>query len=284
MDIWIIQDGEKSGPLHDFEIRRKIENGELPATTPAWHEGLDAWKPLVEIDLFQREFDKPEPVPDAPYTPPGQARDRAVPPPLPESSHLIRRFWARWLDLYLYGALWWLAMWAAGRDIGMILQPSWIILFHYVPWFVCETFLLHRFGTTPGKWLLGIKVVNDDGSLLSLAQATRRSSRVLFIGIGFGWLVLALVCQLMSWFTTKRLGRPLWDHAGGHHLETNPLHPGRIVGYVLVLIAAITLQASIIVPFIIEESIRTNPDFRAKWEQLQRELHKNSGQTPEEPR
>ena len=34
MDIWIIQDGEKTGPLHDCEIRRKIETGELPASTP----------------------------------------------------------------------------------------------------------------------------------------------------------------------------------------------------------------------------------------------------------
>ena len=44
-------------------------------------------------------------------------------------------------------------MWASGRDIGMILQHQWIIRFHYVPWFVLETFLLHRFATTPGKWL-----------------------------------------------------------------------------------------------------------------------------------
>ena len=57
MEIWYIRDGEKLGPFHDFEIRRKITAGELPPTTPAWHEGLGAWKPLEEIDIFKREFE-----------------------------------------------------------------------------------------------------------------------------------------------------------------------------------------------------------------------------------
>ncbi len=59
MDIWIIQNGEKIGPIHDFDVRKMIENGELPAATPAWHEGLTAWKPLVEISLFERELTGP---------------------------------------------------------------------------------------------------------------------------------------------------------------------------------------------------------------------------------
>lgn len=266
MDIWIIQDGEKTGPIHDFEIRRKIENGELPASTPAWHEGLDAWKPLIEIELFQREFDKPEPAANDPGTSPQPPRDDVVPPPLPEQPHLVRRFWARWLDLYLFAGIWWIAMWAAGRDIGMILQHQWIILFHYIPWFVLETFLIHRFATTPGKWLLGIRVVNNDSSLLSLAESTRRAARVLFIGIGFGWGILALICQLMSWFTTKRLGRPLWDHAGGHRLETTPLHPVRLVAYVITLFAALQLQMIVVSPYIMETAAKAFPSFKEQFE------------------
>jgi hypothetical protein len=56
MDIWIIRNGEKTGPIHDYEVRHKIEDGQLEPTTPAWHEGLPAWMPLGEIDLFRREF------------------------------------------------------------------------------------------------------------------------------------------------------------------------------------------------------------------------------------
>lgn len=283
MDIWIIQDGEKTGPLHDFEVRRKIENGELPATTPAWHEGLGAWKPIVEIDLFQREFDKPIQAAETPSAPPEQEPDGPVPPPLPDQSHLVRRFWARWLDLYLYAGIWWIAMWVIGRDVGAILNQPWIMLLRYVPWFVFESFLIHRFGTTPGKWLLGIKVVNDDGTLLSLAEATRRSARVLFIGLGFGWDILSLICQLMAWVATKRLGRPLWDHAGGHRLETSPINPFRLTTYVFVLFLALSAQMFVLFPFILEEAKRRDPQFKEQWEKYIEEMHRHADQPPAKP-
>lgn len=265
MDIWIIQDGEKIGPIHDFEVRRKIENGELSATTPAWHEGIDAWKPLVEIDLFSREFDKP-PEPAEPESLP------AAPPALPDQAHLVRRFWARWLDLTLFAAVWWIAIWASGRDIGTILNQPWIILFHYIPWFVLETFLLHRFGTTAGKSLLGIRVVNDDGSHLSLTAAALRSARVFIMGVGFGWVPLALVCHIFAWFTAKRLGRPLWDHAGGHRLIVTPLVPMRIATYMIVLFTAIVLQIVVLFPYLLEKTAEQNPEFRKQWEQFQEEM------------
>lgn len=258
MDIWIIQDGEKSGPIHDFEIRRKIESGELPSSTPAWHEGLAAWKPLAELPLFQGEFDRvpaeeSEPVPD-------------LPPPLPEPSVPFRRFWARWFDLYLFAGVWWIAMWATGRDIGATLMNPWILLFQYVPWFVLETFLLHRFGTTPGKWLLGIRVINNDGSLLNLADATRRSARVLFVGIGFGLDIVTMICQIMAYFTTKRLGRPLWDHSGGHRVTAAPLHPLRIVAYVFILFVSLQLRVIVVAPYIMEEAAKSSPQIKELFE------------------
>lgn len=265
MDIWIIQDGEKIGPIHDFEVRRKIENGELSATTPAWHEGIDAWKPLVEIDLFSREFDKPPEATESESTP-------TAPPASPDQAHLVRRLWARWLDLTLFSAVLWVGMSASGRDIGMILDHPWILLFSYIPWFAIETFLLHRFGTTFGKILLGIKVVNDDGSLLSLAAATLRSARVFIMGIGFGWLPLALICQMFAWFTTKRLGRPLWDHAGGHRLIVTPLVPMKVVTYVFVFFTSILLQIIVLFPHVVKKTAEQNPEFRKQWEQFQEEM------------
>ncbi len=262
MDIWIIQNGEKIGPIHDFEVRRKIENGELLATTPAWHEGIDAWKPLVEIDLFSREFDKP-------LEPTESKSQPSSPPLLPDQAYLVRRFWARWLDLTIFASVWWVIMWTSGRDIGAILNQPWIILFHYIPWFAIETFLLHRFGTTAGKGLLGIRVVNDDGTHLSLTAATLRSARVFIMGIGFGWLPLALVCHIFAWFTTKRLSRPLWDHAGGHRLIVTPLESIKVVTYVITLFTAFLLQTIVLLPYVIEKTAQENPEFRKQWEEFQ---------------
>ena len=157
-------------------------------------------------------------------------------------------------------------MWAIGRDIEATLQNAWVILFHYIPWFVLETFLLHHFGTTPGKWLLGLRVSNDDESQLSLAEATRRSMRVLFVGIGFGWGLLALVRQIMALFTTKRLGRPLWDQAGGHRVTTTPLHPPRLTAFVFLLFGALQLQMIVVSPYVIETATKTFPSLKEQFE------------------
>lgn len=278
MDIWIIQDGEKTGPIHDFEVRKKIEAGELDADTPAWHEGLPAWKPLKEIDLFQREFDlligNSRDSNEDPLEPPGSAPAPIAPstPVLPdaEGPHSGRRFWARWFDLGLFSAIWWLVMSTMERDITATLTNPWVILMHYVPWFVLEAFLIHRFGTTPGKWLLGLKVVNNDGSLLSLGAATHRSSRVLFLGIGFGWDIVCLICQVMSYFTARRLGRPLWDHAGGHKVIATPLKPMPLVSYILAFFAAVMIKYIILIPAFIELSSKNNPEFKQRYEELQR--------------
>lgn len=273
MDIWIIREGEKIGPLHDFEIRRKISEAELPPTTPAWHEGLDAWKPLVEIDLFRREFElvsrasEPEFEPaESPSAPRPRPEEPATPPPLPAKLVFIRRFWARWFDLSLYSGFWWLAMWAAGQNVEAALRNPWVMFLQYVPWFVLEALLLHYHATTPGKWLLGLKVVNLDASRLDLAASTRRSMRVLFTGIGFGWYLLSVFCQGMSYFVAKRLGNTLWDQSGGHRVEFAPLNPLRISTFVLLFFGVVQLQWIVVSPYVLADLSKNFPAVKEAYE------------------
>lgn len=266
MDIWIILDGEKSGPIHDFDIRKKIESGELPSTTPAWHEGLGTWKPLGEISLFSSEFDRPPADPKAPAVGQEDSSKKASPPPLPEKAHLMRRFWARWLDLYFFAGIWWITMWFSGRDIEATLNNPWIILFQYVPWFVIEAFMLHRFATTPGKWLLGIRVLNNNGSFLSLREASRRSARVFFLGIGLGWELVCIICQIMTVVTTRRIGRPLWDHVGGHRVTAAPLQPMGAAVYIIALFIALQLQFIVVAPYVMETAGKAFPALKEQFE------------------
>jgi len=260
MDIWIILNGEKTGPLRDFEIRRKIEDGELTATVPAWHDGLPGWQPLGEIDLFTREFSltpaPPEPLPIEPPPVP----ENSPPPATPKLSQYGRRFLARWFDLHLFAGIWWLAMWASGRDIAATMMNPWIMILQFIPWFILEAFLLHRFGFTPGKWLLGLQVSNLDGSLMSLSESLRRAGRVLFTGIGFGWSLLAVFCQLLSLYTAKRLGKPLWDHLGHHQVIRTPFQPLRIIGFAIIFAGALYLQAIVTSPYTFEYLAKEIPE------------------------
>ncbi|MEI7908173.1 MAG: RDD family protein [Verrucomicrobiota bacterium] len=271
MDIWIIRNGEKVGPIHDYEARRKIESGELTRDTPAWHEGLDAWRPLGEIAIFKDEFNWVH-LDDLDSGPTHEEEEAAllaaaaVPPPLPIGPVLWRRFWARWLDIHVYVAVWWLSMWVSGRQIEAVLNNIWIMVVQLVPWFIVESILIHRFGTTPGKWLLGLRVANTNGTPLSLAAATLRSFRVLVGGVGFGFSLLALFCQTLSYFTAKRLGNALWDHAGGHRVQSRPLVAWRIIVAVCVFLAALQLQMAVIAPYVLKNAAEAFPFLKEELE------------------
>lgn len=270
MDIWIIRNGEKVGPIHDYEARRKIESGELTRDTPTWHEGLDAWRPLGEIAIFKDEFNWVH-LDDLDSGPTHEEEEAALlaaatPPPLPIGPVLWRRFWARWLDIHVYVAVWWLSMWVSGRQIEAVLNNIWIMVVQLVPWFIVESILIHRFGTTPGKWLLGLRVANTNGTPLSLAAATLRSFRVLVGGVGFGFSLLALFCQTLSYFTAKRLGNALWDHAGGHRVQSRPLVAWRIIVAVCVFLAALQLQMAVIAPYVLKNAAEAFPFLKEELE------------------
>jgi len=266
MEIWIIRNGEKVGPIEDYEVRRRINAGEISPDSPAWHDGLDSWRPFSEIDLFKHEFSqlkKPvevsQPVekveiPSASAVP--------VPPPLPQKPRLARRFFARWLDLILYAAVWWLLMWYTRRNIEAILLNPWQMFLQFVPWFVLEIILIHKFATTPGKALLGLRVVNSDGSLLTLAASMHRAIRVLIAGIGFGWPLLSIFCQTVSFFTAKKLGRPIWDHLGNHQVEAKPLRLWIIPIVIALFYIAGFIIVAVLWPYILEDSSKSLPELK----------------------
>jgi uncharacterized RDD family membrane protein YckC len=272
MDIWIIQDGEKTGPIHDYEIRRRIEQGELHADTPAWHEGQADWQPLRTISLFEHEFRKDpfEEIRDM------EEMSRSTPPPLPASPQMLRRCFARLLDLNLYSALFWLGLWVSGRDILQVMTDPLVLVPRYIPWFVLECVLIHKFGTTPGKWLLGIRIVNADGSLLDLKASMWRALRVYFLGIGMGLDLMPLICIALTLHFTRKLGRPLWDQSGGHVALVEPLRAGRILTWILLFVTTMAVYLALILPPVFRDRMKNDPEFRKNWEKTLEEIRRDS--------
>lgn len=56
----------------------------------------------------------------------------------------------------------------------------------YLIWLPAEAALLSRFGTTPAKWLFGIRVAHPGGDLLNFSEALNRSFLVFVQGVGLG--------------------------------------------------------------------------------------------------
>jgi len=83
-------------------------------------------------------------------------------------------------------------------------------------------------------------------------------------GIGLGWSLLALFCQTLSYFTAKRLGNALWDHVGGHRVESQPLAAWRILAAVCIFYAALQLQMAVISPYVFKTAAETFPFLKEK--------------------
>ena len=76
MEIWLIINGKRSGPYPDYEIRSRIEHGEMTSEEMVWHEGLPEWTSIGELELFRNSLEQQEQAP------------AIVPPPLPKDSSL----------------------------------------------------------------------------------------------------------------------------------------------------------------------------------------------------
>lgn len=99
-----------------------------------------------------------------------------------------RRFFARWLDFFLYGVLW--------SVFGMLVlrfqAPNGVIFtllgsyLNYATMLVVEPLLLSTWGYTPGKWIFGLQVKDTYGGKISWTAAMARAWQVFVKGMGFG--------------------------------------------------------------------------------------------------
>ena len=94
MEIWLIEDKQRTGPFQDYEVRERIERGEVTGETMAWHKDQQDWLPLKEVAAFASAFER-----QAAVVP------EVVPPPLPPRvvavswGEIWMRFLARWTCL-----------------------------------------------------------------------------------------------------------------------------------------------------------------------------------------
>lgn len=125
-----------------------------------------------------------------------------------------RRYFARSLDLSLYGLIW-----SMVGQWGLRINP---VLYHAWVWTLACTYagaalmlafepvLLHFWGTTIGKWVFGLSVRDEDGHKLSIRTAFARAWGVFCIGMGWGIPLYSLYRMWRSYRTCIEEELP-WD-------------------------------------------------------------------------
>ena len=133
-----------------------------------------------------------------------------------------RRFFARNVDAGLYGLLWsMLSQWVFRINPDNFIQfmagLAWSLACGYVGWlltFVFEPVLLHYWGTTPGKWIFGLSVRDEDGSKLSIRTAYARLWGVFGYGNCYALPFFDWYCNYKCYRACKEEELP-WDLENG---------------------------------------------------------------------
>lgn len=106
---------------------------------------------------------------------------------VPKVQAPVRRYFARSLDMLIYSTLWgaFLALVfhvnLSSRSGGADFLDT---LMGFLLMFLLEPIFLSRFGTTPGKWILGLSVTDNDDRRLTYTAALERTWMVFFRGEG----------------------------------------------------------------------------------------------------
>jgi len=134
--------------------------------------------------------------------------------------HPWRRFFARKVDICTAGILAFLILifalsatmpeQAAGFAKAIENPIIGLIVLELV-WVPAESVFLSLLGTTPAKWLFGIRVAHPSGDLLSFPEALKRSFLVSLLGAGLSIPFVALFTHLFAYWRLTKTGTTLWD-------------------------------------------------------------------------
>ena len=207
-----------------IEIIRAVQTGELPLgialerqdeTLLARREETDR---ALEISRAVRaegaSYQTLQPQKYKAQLPPPEWIPRVIPPAAPPkhyaTKHPWRRLLARELDMALYTLPWWVAMiWLGLTNLSFWICSALAMLL--LP-LLLESLLLCTWGTTPGKWLMGLhlrKHYVGEVCKPTFRDAFSRTLHVYAVGYGFGFLTT--ICGVLAYLRANRGDDQPWD-------------------------------------------------------------------------
>lgn len=233
---WYAEKERQVGPFGPEDIKHLFQAGTITPATMLWREGMEAWRPLAQIDELH-------------------ALKAAVPPPLPatqpasvQSMPLASR-WSRFLAR-LFDLNWQTTLVALvivpflnpatpALFLGLIALPMALIL---------DGVLYPIVRRPPGKALLGLRLARKDGSRLSFWQYLDRNLSLWASGLAFGLPILFVFALVRQSFRLSKGRAASYDTDSGFEVRAESLTLTRkaIFGALLIGIFAGTLTLDVL--------------------------------------
>jgi uncharacterized RDD family membrane protein YckC len=237
MKIYLSIDDQKQGPFTLFQVEEKLRADEIFESTLGWYDGLEKWQPLRELAPFESLFRLRDAAEEderkRQYAERLATQDVSSEPDRDAASAIrcIARMAARGIDVMLFSYLAIGVMYLL-RSAGL-LQASYLDLFSryslsLLPfWHLLEVYMTSRWGMTPGKALLGIRVTTSEGGYPDFSNSLRRMLAVFVVGLGcwyFALIAIPLAIYNMWWN-----GRTFWDTTAKTKVSHQPFHLRQIL-------------------------------------------------------
>ena len=222
--IWHYDTGKRPrGPYTESEITGRIADGEVTERTLVWSAPMESWLPAAAVGPFSAHFAGAAPVHDDLIVPagPGFVYVNQMQP--------WARFFARHLDYMTFTFVAIIVSMLTFSSVHGILtmtvgQMIIASILLTLVWAFVEAALISVYGTTPGKYLLGIHVADSDGRKPGIAQSLRRSLGVWAMGVGMALPIVGLVAQFLGYRALKRHGVSPWDRLSRTEVEHFDYH------------------------------------------------------------
>lgn len=157
----------------------------------------------------------------------------------PRSKPTIANPWARLLArLFDYALFFTIIRLVVGHIATVPPFEKWIPL-EYLAWVPIEAVLLWTWGSTPGKWLLGIRLKKEHAKKLDFETSIRRSFAVWFKGIGMGIPIVNFFCLISAYHRLRLFKTTSWDAQEKTAVEHRPIAQWRF--YLAAILAIIGL-------------------------------------------
>jgi uncharacterized RDD family membrane protein YckC len=245
MDWYYAMGQTRFGPVPEQDLRDLVASGRLGPDTLVWCAGFEAWQALAAVpglaELLPSGPGSPAPADAFAEAPGGEAgtvpeeRWRAQARPDEDTDpHPWLRWIARGFDSWIFS----LSIGFVGVGALALTVPAaaaWLetmpLLLWGAVWAVAmvllEAFVLSVKGTTPGKWLFGMRVALRSGGAPTFPVALRRTVLVWWRGLGLNLPVVSLITMVVAHSTLTREGETSWDRDTGLVVSHRRMSIGR---------------------------------------------------------